>query len=227
MNMANPAIGSITEHTVAALSAGRDTVVWDRALAGFGVRVYPVGRQGLRGADAGSRWLQAHHRGPPRGDRGRRGPPPRRPHHRRHPRRRMTQRSRGIRSQRASPSQTLAERYLREHVAVRCKPTTAAQYRLAIERYIVPALGTLPRYSSLSRSAGRRSATCAQPTGPTMANLVVATALTDDRTGDGLGRRGGDEQSVPLCPESTGRAGASASSRTRSSVAWAIDPRRA
>ena len=35
----------------------------------------------------------------------------------------------------------LAERYLREHVAVRCKPTTATQYRLAIERYIVPALG--------------------------------------------------------------------------------------
>ena len=38
----------------------------------------------------------------------------------------------------------LAARYLREHVAVRCKPSTAAQYRLAIERYIVPALGTLP-----------------------------------------------------------------------------------
>ena len=38
-----PAQGTITEHTVAALSAGRDTVVWDRALTGFGVRVYPSG----------------------------------------------------------------------------------------------------------------------------------------------------------------------------------------
>ena len=38
-----PAQGTITEHTVAALSAGKDTVVWDRALTGFGVRVYPSG----------------------------------------------------------------------------------------------------------------------------------------------------------------------------------------
>ena len=35
--------GTITEHTVAALSVGKDTVVWDRALTGFGVRVYPSG----------------------------------------------------------------------------------------------------------------------------------------------------------------------------------------
>ena len=66
----------------------------------------------------------------------------------------------------------LAERYLREHVAVRCKPTTAAQYRLAIERYIVPALGALP-VSSLGRS---QVADLHHSLGnfPAMANLVVA-----------------------------------------------------
>ena len=36
-------IERVTEHSVAALSVRRDTVVWDRALTGFGVRVYPSG----------------------------------------------------------------------------------------------------------------------------------------------------------------------------------------
>ena len=64
-------------------------------------------------------------------------------------------------------------RYLREHVAVRCKPTTATQYRLAIERYIVPALGALP-VSALGRSqvADLQHALSDRPA---MANLVIAT----------------------------------------------------
>ena len=43
--MTDPALGSITELTVAAPLAGRDTVVCDGALRGFGVRVYPSGRK--------------------------------------------------------------------------------------------------------------------------------------------------------------------------------------
>ena len=43
--MTDSVLGSITDHTVAALPAGTDTVVWDGALRGFGVRVYPTGRQ--------------------------------------------------------------------------------------------------------------------------------------------------------------------------------------
>ena len=67
----------------------------------------------------------------------------------------------------------LAERYLREHVAVRCKPTTATQYRLAIERYIVPALGKRA-VSSLGRSqvADLQHSLSDRPA---MANLVIAT----------------------------------------------------
>ena len=38
----------------------------------------------------------------------------------------------------------LAARYLDEHVAARCKPKTAAMYRLIVEKHIVPALGKLP-----------------------------------------------------------------------------------
>ena len=44
----------------------------------------------------------------------------------------------------------LAERYLREHVAVRCKPATAKGYRQVIGRNVVPALGKLP-VSALGR----------------------------------------------------------------------------
>ena len=38
----------------------------------------------------------------------------------------------------------LAERYLREYVAVRCKPGTVRRYRQLIDRHVVPMLGALP-----------------------------------------------------------------------------------
>ena len=171
MNMANPNLGWITDHAVAVLSAGRDTVVWDRALAGFGVRVYPSGAKvyvvQTRGP-AGSRRITVGRHGVIDAAEARRraaliiarvragdDPTPKTP----------------------KPSSTtvaaLAERYLQEHVAVRCKPTTAAQYRLAIERYIVPALGTLP-VSALARAqvADLQHSLCDRPA---MANLVIAT----------------------------------------------------
>ncbi len=172
MNMMNdPALGSITERTVAALSAESDTVVWDRALTGFGVRVYPsgakvyvvqtrgpqgtkriaVGRHGVIGA------VEARRRAALIIARIRAGEEP-------------------IPEAKRAESITLAalaERYLREHVAVRCKPTTATQYRLAIERYIVPALGELA-VSSLGRSqvADLQHSLSDRPA---MANLVIAT----------------------------------------------------
>ena len=164
--------GSISEQSVAALPAGRDTVIWDRALTGFGVRVYPsgakvyvvqtrgpagtkritVGRHGVIGADEARRRaalvIARVHAGEDLAER-----PAQKP---------------------AGPTlATLAERYLREHVAVRCKPSTAAQYRLAIERYIVPALGEMT-----VSAIGRRHVADLQHAlrdRPAMANLVVAT----------------------------------------------------
>ena len=169
--MYDPALGSITEHTVAALSVRRDTVVWDRALTGFGVRVYPsgakvyvvqargpegtrritVGRHGVIGAS------EARRRATLIVARIRAGEEP-------VPAAKKTE---------SIAVAALAERYLREHVAVRCKPTTATQYRLAIERYIVPALGKRA-VSSLGRSqvADLQHALSDRPA---MANLVVAT----------------------------------------------------
>ena len=44
----------------------------------------------------------------------------------------------------------VAERYLREHVEVRCKPLTVKRYRQMIAGHILPALGTMP-VSALGR----------------------------------------------------------------------------
>ena len=117
-----PARGSITECAVDALPAGRDTVVWDRALTGFGVRVYPsgakvyvvqtrgpagtkritVGRHGVIGAAEARRRaaliIARVHAGEDLAEQKAQKP--------------------------AGPTlAALAERYLREHVAVRCKPS--------------------------------------------------------------------------------------------------------
>ena len=175
MNVAVPSAlssqGTITEHTVAALPVGKDTVVWDRALTGFGVRVYPsgakvyvvqarvpagtkritVGRHGVIGASEARRRAALIIAGVRAGDE----PVPEAP------------------ETESITIAALAERYLREHVAVRCKPTTAAQYRLAIERYIVPALGTRP-VSSLGR-AHVADLQHSLSDRPAMANLVIAT----------------------------------------------------
>ena len=171
MNVANPNLGSITEHTVAALSAGRDTVVWDRALTGFGVRVYPSGAKvyvvQARGPDGSRRITVGRHGVIDAAEARRRAtliiarvragddPVPE------------------VQKTESVTVATLAERYLREHVAVRCKPTTAAQYRLAIERYIVPALGTLPvTFLGRAQVADLQHSLCDRPA---MANLVIAT----------------------------------------------------
>ena len=171
MTMAPPSQGTITEQTVAALAAESDTVVWDRALTGFGVRVYPSGAKvyvvqargpaGTRRITVGRHGVigtaEARRRAALIVARIRAGDEP-------------------VPEAKTTESVTIASlagRYLREHVAVRCKPTTAAQYRIAIERYIVPALGTLPvsalgraQVADLQHSLGDR---------PAMANLVIAT----------------------------------------------------
>ncbi|MDE2991103.1 MAG: integrase arm-type DNA-binding domain-containing protein [Chloroflexota bacterium] len=170
MPSALPAQGTITDRIVAALSVRRDTVVWDQALTGFGVRVYPSGAKvyvvQARGPEGTKRITVGRHGVIGASE----------------ARRRATLILARIRAGEAPVSEApepksvtvaaLAARYLREHVAVRCKPTTAAQYRLAIERYIVPALGTLP-VSSLGR-AQVAELQHALSDRPAMANLVVA-----------------------------------------------------
>ena len=136
----------ISNRTVEGLSVGdKDAVFWDRELLGFGVRVYPsgakvyvvqtwsegrsrrvtVGRHGVISA------ARARRRAALMLARLRAGEEPLPP--------------------RAAPPveagatvSDLAERFLREYVAVRCKPWTMMTYRGALDGWILPALGRLP-----------------------------------------------------------------------------------
>ena len=170
--MSEQAQGTITDTVVDALAPGRDRVLWDRALTGFGVRVYPSGARvyvvQARGPAGTKRTTLGRHGVIGAGEARRRAAL-------------VIARLRAgedlaepkVQKPQGPTLATLAARYLREHVAVRCKPSTAAQYRLAIERYIVPALGQLP-----VAAIGRREVADLQHTlrdRPAMANLVVAT----------------------------------------------------
>ena len=137
---------TISKRTVEALTVDKDTIFWDRDLPGFGVRVHPSGRKVYI--------VQTRERGKPA--------------------KRVTVGRHGVITadearQRAAlivarikagedpvavplaakPAGRptvgeLAERWLKEHVGTRCKPSTAETYRLTVAKHIVPALGKTP-----------------------------------------------------------------------------------
>ena len=120
-------------------AADRDTIFWDRALAGFGVRVYPSGRKvyvvqtraggaprrvtiGVHGALDAER---ARKRAEAVIDIIKAGGDP------------------------AAPAggltlAELAERYMTGHVAANCNAHTAGIYRGSLDNHILPALGAMP-----------------------------------------------------------------------------------
>ena len=115
-----------------------DATFWDRDLPGFGVRVYATGRKvyvvQTRGPEGPRRVTLGRHgemspeearkRARPAIDRLKRGEDPFPP-----------------------PELTVADlagRYLRTHVAVHCRPSSARLYELVLRRHILPALGEKP-----------------------------------------------------------------------------------
>ena len=165
--------GTISRRTVEGLPVGeQEAVFWDRELSGFGVRVYPSGSKVYlvqTRAGGKSRRVTIGRHGLLTAEQARR---------------KAAVLIAGIKGGEepvlaASPSDngpTLAEvgeRYLREHVAVRCKPTTAGAYRHALNRFLLPAFGSLPlgvigrdQVASLHYRLHKT---------PTMANQVVDT----------------------------------------------------
>ena len=135
----------LSTRTVGRLSvAEREAIFWDRDLPGFGVRVYPSGTKTFVVQSRGegrSRRLTLGRHGAITADEARE---------------RAARIIARIKSwdDPAPPARTgvtaavtvaeLAERYLEEHVAVRCKPGTQVLYRAAVRQYIVPALGETP-----------------------------------------------------------------------------------
>ena len=135
---------SISRRMVEALPAERDTVYWDNELTGFGVRVYPtgakvyvvqsrgpgglkrvtVGRHGVISADRARRRAALIIARIKAGEAPLAGP--------------MAREATG------PTVADLAERYFREHVAVRCKPGTAKLHRRVVRKHILPEFGKLP-----------------------------------------------------------------------------------
>ena len=144
-----------------------DATFWDRDLAGFGVRVHATGRKvyvvQTRGPDGPRRVSLGQHgdlspdearkRARPAIDRLKRGedafPPP------------------------ELTVAELAERYLRTHVAVHCKPSSARLYRLVLRRHIVPALGAFPMASIGRKQVAELHRRLYRT--PSMANAAVKT----------------------------------------------------
>ena len=139
----------LTVRSVDALTArGRDTLYWDRDLPGFGVRVYRTGRKvyvaQARGPSGTRRAVVGRHgKMQPKVarraaaamiDRIRRGEDPVPPE--------------------PEPEPTvadLAERYMKAHVEVNCRPSSIDTLGRIVRLYVVPELGELP-VSGVDRS---------------------------------------------------------------------------
>ena len=139
----------LTTRSVDALAAtGRDTMFWDADLPGFGVRVYRTGRKvyivQARGPGGTRRAVVGRHGDiKPRAarrdaaamiDRIKRGEDPALPE--------------------PAPEPTvaeLAERYMKAHVEVNCRPKSVETLGRVVRLYVVPELGVLP-VSAVERS---------------------------------------------------------------------------
>lgn len=135
-------MSSITKRTVDALKPqARDYFVWDDELSGFGVRVLPSAKMAYviqYRAGGRTRRNAFSHVGKMTPDEARK-----------HARELLVEVDKGkdpvaeIVAQRRSPNvSALCDRFLTEHVASRCKPSTLAEYRRSVELFIKPRLGT-------------------------------------------------------------------------------------
>ena len=184
----------LTKRTVDALTVEtKDTVFWDRDLAGFGVRVHATGRKvyvvqsrgpagpkrvtlGRHGALSAD---EARKRAAVVIDRIKRGEPP-------------------VPAP-SGPELTvaaLAERYLCAHVLVHCKPSTAETYRSVLDRHVLPAMG-----ARAVGAVGRNEIAALHHQlrdTPTMANAAIDVLSKDVLAGRGVGADPAWTEPVPV-----------------------------
>ncbi len=140
--MPRPHHRTIAKRAVHALPAdGSDALYWDRDLPGVGVRVYPSGRKSYvvqcRGPNGSQRVTIGQH-GTITADEARKQAAA------------IIDRIKRGEDPVPAPAQPeptvadLAERFMRAHVEVNCKPATAGFYSLALDKHILPALGAMP-----------------------------------------------------------------------------------
>ena len=140
-SMATRQYRTLTKRIVDRLAVDdKDAVFWDRELPGFGLRVYPSGAKvyvvQTRCAGRSKRVTVGRH-----GDVS--------PDQARKEAARIIARIKAGEAPipvvpKTDPTMAeLAERYQREHVAMRCRPATVAHYGIMLAKHIVPALGEL------------------------------------------------------------------------------------
>ena len=133
----------LTKRTVDALSVeSGDTVVWDRDLPGFGIRVYASGRKvwciQTRGPAGGPKRFALDRYGEMAPDEARREAAAV-----------IDRIKRGLDPEPPEPAPEptvaeLAERYMEAHVRVNCRPGTVEAFERLVRLYVVPELGDLP-----------------------------------------------------------------------------------
>ena len=164
---------TISKRTVDALKVDKDTLFWDSELTGFGLRVHPTGRKiyvvQTRAAGKPAKRVTIGRHGVITAEEARRraalivarikaGEDP-------------VPEPLAVKLAEGPTVGELAERYLEEHVAVRCKPRTEAMYRMVIAKHILPKLGKRP-----ALGVGHKEVTelhQALSAKPVMANHVV------------------------------------------------------
>ena len=144
--MAKLTTTTISRRTVEALAVAKDTVFWDSELSGFGVRVYPSGSkvyvvQTRAGGGPAQRVTVGRHGVVTAEEARRRAALV------------IARIKAGEEPLPATPGRVLAagptvgelaRQWLDGDVAVRCKPRTAKQYALIVERHLLPRLGNVP-----------------------------------------------------------------------------------
>ena len=193
--------GTISRRTVEALPVGeQEAVFWDRDLSGFGVRVYPTGsrvylvqtRHGGR-----SRRVTIGRHGVVTAEQARRkaavviasikaGEEPGRA-------------NTGSPSANGPTIAELGERYLREHVAVRCKPTTAGVYRYTLTKYLLPE--SRLRACRGDRAGGRGGSSLPSPQDAEHGEPCGGDALAAVLHGGSLGSGAGGREPMPVREE--------------------------
>ena len=158
----------LTTRSVAALPVtGKDTLYWDREFTGFGVRVQRNGRKVYVVQTRGPAGLKRVTLGPFAGvsiDK-----------RRREAATIIDRVKRGLDPVPPEPEPTVADlaaRCMRAYVKVHCKPKTEKLYRTAIDRHIVPTLGTMPVKDVRSKHVIELHQRLRDT--PSMANHVVA-----------------------------------------------------
>ena len=144
--MAKLTTTTISRRMVEALAVAKDTVFWDSELSGFGVRVYPSGSkvyvvQTRAGGGPAMRVTVGRHGVVTAEEARRRAALV------------IARIKAGEEPLPATPGRVLAagptvgelaRQWLDGDVAVRCKPRTAKQYALIVERHLLPRLGNVP-----------------------------------------------------------------------------------